>query len=259
MAKVFMVKRNGILVGEFSGAQVKSLALSGKILPSDLIRESGSEKWVVASEAANLEFAAQEDEASIQIDMADESVVGRRDSHESSPASRSRAVLGEPAAIHAGAPRRSWLGTAGGLAAAVIFVVTGFGLGSFFGNTSRGWYDYGNGMVNLDLVRGISGSCLISWKTTRIDQKTQQETVTDSGNKAFNLNANSRIEVQAFIANLPAGAKLTGGAMVRFDDFTLTLLPMPETTVPAEILAQVEEWQADYVEIQLRAIGKSEI
>ncbi len=259
MAKIFMVKRNGVLVGEFNGAQVKSLALSGKILPTDLIRESGSEKWVVANDAANVEFAVQRDEAAFESEVADGGVAGHRKSIDPTSSVTPAPMRRDSTAGDSSAARTSWLGVLGGLAAALTLVVIGFGLGAFVGNTSRGWYDYGNGMVNLDLVRGISGSCQISWKTVKFDQKSQQDAVTDFGSEVFNLNANSLIAVQAFISNLPADAKLIGEANVKFDNFTLTLLPLPETTEPALIFAKVREWQSDYVGIKLRATGNAGI
>ncbi len=260
MAKAFMVKRDGVLIGEFNGAQVKSLALSGKILPTDLIRESGSERWVVASDAANLEFAGQRGEGSIESDGMDESLIGNRHSPGSDPASAPAEVLRDSPVGDSGSKMGAWLGRMmARLAAVVALVAIGVGFGALVGSSSRGWYDYGNGMVNLDRVQGISGTCFISWKITKFDRIAQKETVTDEGMEFFTLNFNTRIRVQAFIANLPVGAKLTAQAYVMFDDFKLTLQPLPENADSALILARVEEWQADYAEIQARASGQSGI
>jgi len=62
MALKFYIQVKGKVSGPLSGSELMSLAQLGKLLPTDMVRQDGSDKWVQANRIRNLEFGTPQDE-----------------------------------------------------------------------------------------------------------------------------------------------------------------------------------------------------
>ena len=58
MALKFYIQVKGKVSGPLSGSDLMSLAQSGKLLPTDMVRQDGSDKWVQANRIRNLAFGS---------------------------------------------------------------------------------------------------------------------------------------------------------------------------------------------------------
>ena len=58
MALKFYIQIKGKVSGPLSGSDLMSLAQSGKLLPTDMVRQDGSDKWVQANRIRNLAFGS---------------------------------------------------------------------------------------------------------------------------------------------------------------------------------------------------------
>lgn len=62
MALKFYIQVKGKVSGPLSGSDLMSLAQSGKLLPTDMVRQDGSDKWVQANRIRNLDFGTPQDQ-----------------------------------------------------------------------------------------------------------------------------------------------------------------------------------------------------
>jgi hypothetical protein len=62
MALKFYIQVKGKVSGPLSGSDLMSLAQSGKLLPTDMVRQDGSDKWVQANRIRNLDFGTPQEE-----------------------------------------------------------------------------------------------------------------------------------------------------------------------------------------------------
>ena len=58
MALKFYIQVKGKVSGPLSGSELMSLAQLGKLLPTDMVRQDGSDKWVQANRIRNLAFGS---------------------------------------------------------------------------------------------------------------------------------------------------------------------------------------------------------
>ena len=68
MALKFYIQVKGKVSGPLIGSELKSLAQSGKLLPTDMVRQDGSDKWVQANRIRNLDFGASQEEPVEEIE-----------------------------------------------------------------------------------------------------------------------------------------------------------------------------------------------
>ena len=68
MALKFYIQIKGKVSGPLSGSELMSLAQSGKLLPTDMVRQDGSDKWVQANRIRNLDFGASQEEPVEEIE-----------------------------------------------------------------------------------------------------------------------------------------------------------------------------------------------
>ena len=62
MALKFYIQVKGKVSGPLSGSELMSLAQLGKLLPTDMVRQDGSDKWVQANRIRNLDFGTPQEE-----------------------------------------------------------------------------------------------------------------------------------------------------------------------------------------------------
>jgi len=62
MALKFYIQVKGKVSGPLSGSELMSLAQLGKLLPTDMVRQDGSDKWVQANRIRNLDFGTPKEE-----------------------------------------------------------------------------------------------------------------------------------------------------------------------------------------------------
>ena len=58
MALKFYIQVKGKVSGPLSGSELMSLAQLGKLLPTDMVRQDGSDKWVQANRIRNTAFGS---------------------------------------------------------------------------------------------------------------------------------------------------------------------------------------------------------
>lgn len=68
MALKFYIQVKGKVSGPLIGSELMSLAQLGKLLPTDMVRQDGSDKWVQANRIRNLEFGTPQDEPVEEIE-----------------------------------------------------------------------------------------------------------------------------------------------------------------------------------------------
>ena len=68
MALKFYIQIKGKVSGPLSGSELMSLAQLGKLLPTDMVRQDGSDKWVQANRLRNLDFGTPQDEPEEEIE-----------------------------------------------------------------------------------------------------------------------------------------------------------------------------------------------
>ena len=244
----YLVKRDGVLIGEFDATEMKELAPEGKILPSDLIQKVGSSKWVSADSVSGLSFSSPEDAASppsfeTEADPPKVGRLGRR--RRMDPSTRSQISEG-PAMAEFPRPRqRTWPK----VIALLIGCGIGFGVAVGIGMTGAGWYDYGNGLVNLDRVTRISGNWSLTWSQTMVDDD-GEETELQRESESGSLNATTATDVRRFVASAPVGAKFSGNSIVRFDLFQLTLSDFKDRATPEAVIEEANLWLLYYAEIK---------
>ena len=68
MALKFYIQVKGKVSGPLSGSELMSLAQIGKLLPTDMVRQDGSDKWVQANRIRNLEFGTPQEELEEEIE-----------------------------------------------------------------------------------------------------------------------------------------------------------------------------------------------
>ena len=68
MALKFYIQVKGKVSGPLSGSELMSLAQLGKLLPTDMVRQDGSDKWVQANRIRNLDFGAPKEEPEEEIE-----------------------------------------------------------------------------------------------------------------------------------------------------------------------------------------------
>jgi len=68
MALKFYIKVKGKVSGPLIGSELMSLAQSGKLLPTDMVRQDGSDKWVQANRIRNLDFGTPQEEPEEEIE-----------------------------------------------------------------------------------------------------------------------------------------------------------------------------------------------
>ena len=68
MALKFYIQVKGKVSGPLIGSELMSLAQSGKLLPTDMVRQDGSDKWVLASRIKELEFGSPQEESEVEIE-----------------------------------------------------------------------------------------------------------------------------------------------------------------------------------------------
>ena len=68
MALKFYIQVKGKVSSPLSGSDLMSLAQSGKLLPTDMVRQDGSDKWVQANRIRNLDFGAPKEEPEEEIE-----------------------------------------------------------------------------------------------------------------------------------------------------------------------------------------------
>ena len=68
MALKFYIQVKGKVSGPLSGSDLISLAQLGKLLPTDMVRQDGSDKWVQANRIRNLDFGKPQDEPEEEIE-----------------------------------------------------------------------------------------------------------------------------------------------------------------------------------------------
>ena len=68
MALKFYIQVKGKVSGPLSGSELMSLAQSGKLLPTDMVRQDGSDNWVQANRIRNLEFGTPQEEPEEEIE-----------------------------------------------------------------------------------------------------------------------------------------------------------------------------------------------
>ena len=62
MKKKYYIQANGKVNGPLSGKDLMSLARLGKLLPTHMVRQDGSDKWIQANRIKELDFATPEEE-----------------------------------------------------------------------------------------------------------------------------------------------------------------------------------------------------
>ena len=67
MALKFYIQVKGKVSGPLSGSELMSLAQLGKLLPTDLVRQDGVDKWVQAAKIRNLDFGTPQEEEVIEV------------------------------------------------------------------------------------------------------------------------------------------------------------------------------------------------
>ena len=68
MALKFYIQVKGKVSGPLSGSELMSLAQLGKLLPTDMVRQDGSDKWVQANRIRNLDFGTPQDQPEEEIE-----------------------------------------------------------------------------------------------------------------------------------------------------------------------------------------------
>ena len=68
MALKFYIQVKGKVSGPLIGSELMSLAQLGKLLPTDMVRQDGSDKWVQANRIRNLEFGTPQEESEEEIE-----------------------------------------------------------------------------------------------------------------------------------------------------------------------------------------------
>ena len=68
MALKFYIQVKGKVSGPLSGTELMSLAQSGELLPTDMVRQDGSDKWVQANRIRNLDFGTPQDAPEEEIE-----------------------------------------------------------------------------------------------------------------------------------------------------------------------------------------------
>ena len=68
MALKFYIQVKGKVSGPLSGSELMSLAQLGKLLPTDMVRQDGSDKWVQANRIRNLDFGTPKEEPEEEIE-----------------------------------------------------------------------------------------------------------------------------------------------------------------------------------------------
>ena len=68
MALKFYIQVKGKVSGPLSGSELMSLAQMGKLLPTDMVRQDGSDKWVQANRIRNLDFGTTQEEPEEEIE-----------------------------------------------------------------------------------------------------------------------------------------------------------------------------------------------
>jgi hypothetical protein len=68
MALKFYIQVKGKVSGPLSGSDLMSLAQSGKLLPTNMVRQDGSDKRVQANRIRNLNFGTPQEESEEEIE-----------------------------------------------------------------------------------------------------------------------------------------------------------------------------------------------
>ncbi len=68
MALKFYIQVKGKVSGPLIGSELMSLAQLGKLLPTDMVRQDGSDKWVQANRIRNLDFGTPQEEPEEEIE-----------------------------------------------------------------------------------------------------------------------------------------------------------------------------------------------
>ena len=110
------------------------------------------------------------------------------------------------------------------------------------------WYDFGNGLVNLDRVTRISGNWSLAWSHTVVDD--DGESKLQVGSKSGSINATTTTDVRRFVASAPVGAKFSGNSIVEFDLFNLTLSDFKDKATPEAVIEEANLWLRYYAEIK---------
>ena len=66
--KFFFIQVKGKVSGPLSGSELTSLAHLGKLSPTDLVRQEGSDRWVQANRIRNLAFGSPQEEVGDEIE-----------------------------------------------------------------------------------------------------------------------------------------------------------------------------------------------
>ena len=109
--------------------------------------------------------------------------------------------------------------------------------------SSGHWYDFGNGMINLDNVHHISGEAYFSILGER---------------KRFSLTeVGAQNAVAALKAASEVASQLNVNALIRFDNFELGLQTVTvDTSSEAEILGAFHSWMSNLEEVKKLASGR---
>lgn len=68
MATHFYIQIKGIENGPMNSKELMLLAQLGRLLPTDMVRMDGSDKWVLASRIKELEFGSPQEESEVEIE-----------------------------------------------------------------------------------------------------------------------------------------------------------------------------------------------
>ena len=68
MASHFFIQVQGKVSGPMNSKELMLLAQLGKLLPTDMVRMDGSDKWVLASRIKELEFGSPQKESEVEIE-----------------------------------------------------------------------------------------------------------------------------------------------------------------------------------------------
>lgn len=84
------------------------------------------------------------------------------------------------------------------------------------------WYDYGNGVVNLSMVKNIRSKMLLTSNGATLDYYVVESKAKDVLFEGP-INDDNIKELKDKVSNFSFDEELTGSASINFDDFTLTL------------------------------------
>lgn len=68
MSIKYYIQVNGKVSGPLGGRELMSLAQLGKLLPTDMVRQDGSDKWIQANRIRNLDFGTPQEEPEKEIE-----------------------------------------------------------------------------------------------------------------------------------------------------------------------------------------------